>query len=81
MLNYLFENHEILAICVFGTLGTIIALKFIFSSSKKKEPTFLRGKSIPVMGCLSERKMLNHDTMLIKLKLPGKNLLLGLPVG
>lgn len=48
---------------------------------RKTGKVLLRGLKSPCSVILSEKKMLNHDTMFMKLSFPGQNLGLGLEIG
>lgn len=81
MLDFIIDNKAILAVLILGITATILFFYQLSSKSVPKIPCLLKGSNNTSMVILESKKMINHDTMLLKMKLPGDNLVLGLNVG
>lgn len=82
VINFLVFYKGFTAIIIFGLLATYFYFKIMNSKEKMpKTKTLLRGLNSPVFVVIKEKKMLNHDTMFMKLQFPGEDLALGLAVG
>lgn len=70
-------NYTISAVIL---LLPLIFLLFI-RSLKEKQVEKLLTSSLPKYVTLAEKKRINHDTILLKMSLPKRNMILGIEVG
>lgn len=86
LVSFLWESKYVLLL-----IATVSSIIFYIMTSqmrncnrrrkKSSKKVLLRGIKSPCSVILSEKKMLNHDTMFMKLSFPGQNLSLGLDIG
>ena len=81
MLNFIFEYKALFAILLFGLSATFLFFYQNFNTKKIKTPSLLRGSNTSSFVIMKNKKMINHDTMLLNMKLPGDDLTLGLNIG
>lgn len=79
--QFLFSFRLLMLLLAVGFALSVVYLYIFGFKTTLPEPTLLKGTSVPAKVIISNKEMLNHDTMRLTLKFPGEHLLLGLPIG